>query len=218
MAHHEQQTAAPIPRDALQPAHILVGCPSLHCSDVPFALRRRPSASEYYQLLAWQHWYRSVTSVNNSRSVLSCRSTIARLVSLHLSRCFSLQAQWLPGLRPRMRHCCMRFSLGCKLQSQVGGRCHLMRHRTSFYPTTCLSSSVKLLFSPARVLQWTFERHFHPCKGSGSTVIVGHDTNLDGLATLLDLEWTAPPYLSHQLYPTPPGAALRFRLDDGVLK
>ena len=43
-------------------------------------------------------------------------------------------------------------------------------------------------------------------------VYFGHDGNLDGLATLLGLEWEAPPYVSMggRLTPTPPGSALRF--------
>lgn len=47
-----------------------------------------------------------------------------------------------------------------------------------------------------------------------ASIYVGHDGNLDGLATLLDLHWAAPPYVGGAaLLPTPPGSALRFRTD-----
>ncbi len=44
--------------------------------------------------------------------------------------------------------------------------------------------------------------------GSIASVYVGHDTQLDGLAVLLNLTWSAPPYPRDA---TPPGAMLRFR-------
>ena len=48
--------------------------------------------------------------------------------------------------------------------------------------------------------------------------LLGHDGNLDGLALLLGLRWTAPPYLgSAELIPTPPGSGLRFELDAATI-
>ena len=44
--------------------------------------------------------------------------------------------------------------------------------------------------------------------GPGTTIFVGHDGNLDGLATLLDAHWDAPPYLGGALLPTPPGRGM----------
>ena len=50
-----------------------------------------------------------------------------------------------------------------------------------------------------------------------AALFIGHDGNLDGMATLLDLQWEAPPYFGGPtLIPTPPGSALRFRIEDGA--
>ena len=51
-----------------------------------------------------------------------------------------------------------------------------------------------------------------------AALFVGHDGNVDGiglLAGLREIGWAAPPYLSAgPLFPTPPGGALHFRVDD----
>ena len=60
-----------------------------------------------------------------------------------------------------------------------------------------------------------------PATGGGSggddastTVFFGHDGNLDGLASLLGIEWEAPPYVGGaSLLPTPPGSGLLFEAD-----
>lgn len=52
-------------------------------------------------------------------------------------------------------------------------------------------------------------------KGEGSTVYVGHDSNLHGLANLLDItSWDAPPFMGGNLLPSPPGSGFLFRYDD----
>ena len=50
--------------------------------------------------------------------------------------------------------------------------------------------------------------------GAHSTLYVGHDSNQDGFATLLDAQWDAPPFKGgEQLLPTPPGSALQIEYD-----
>ncbi|KAL1511955.1 hypothetical protein AB1Y20_005235 [Prymnesium parvum] len=108
-------------------------------SGVTYHTLRPPSADEYFQLLAWQHWVRSVQSIDNPKTA----TENAALLHAVLSR---LQAP-----------------------------------------------------------------------GGGASVFLGHDGNLDGLASLLELQWEAPPYRSGQLYPTPPGSGLHFsRKESGV--
>lgn len=53
-------------------------------------------------------------------------------------------------------------------------------------------------------------------KGSPTTLIVGHDTDLDALAALLGLTWGASPFPENS---TTPGSALRFDIDsNGMVK
>eukprot|EP00746_Dinoflagellata_sp_MGD_P084016 gnl/MRDRNA2_/MRDRNA2_33388_c0_seq1.p1 gnl/MRDRNA2_/MRDRNA2_33388_c0~~gnl/MRDRNA2_/MRDRNA2_33388_c0_seq1.p1 ORF type:complete len:363 (+),score=82.53 gnl/MRDRNA2_/MRDRNA2_33388_c0_seq1:88-1176(+) len=49
----------------------------------------------------------------------------------------------------------------------------------------------------------------------GVSLYVGHDSNEDGIATLLDLTWTAPPFATdeQELFPTPPGSSLLLEYD-----
>jgi hypothetical protein len=54
--------------------------------------------------------------------------------------------------------------------------------------------------------------------GSGTSIYLGHDGNLDGIASVLDLRWDGPPYVQPdaqgELLPTPPGSGLLFEYDD----
>lgn len=54
--------------------------------------------------------------------------------------------------------------------------------------------------------------------GSGTSIYLGHDGNLDGIAAVLGLRWDAPPYVDSsahgEMLPTPPGGGLLFEYDD----
>lgn len=54
--------------------------------------------------------------------------------------------------------------------------------------------------------------------GSGTSIYLGHDGNLDGIAAVLGLRWHAPPYVDSaanaELMPTPPGGGFLFEYDD----
>lgn len=52
----------------------------------------------------------------------------------------------------------------------------------------------------------------------GTDIYVGHDSNIDGLATVLDLVWDAPPYMGGLLQPTPPMSGLWFEYDHNADK
>lgn len=109
-------------------------------SAVPYPLHGNVSTELMYQLLAWQHWYRSVTSIIPPRAV----------------------------------------------------------------------GNAPLLAAARRALSQ-----------DGATVFMGHDGNLDGIAMLLNLSWTAPPYWSgdgRKLLPTPPGSALHLTRSDAGIK
>jgi len=51
---------------------------------------------------------------------------------------------------------------------------------------------------------------------SDTTIFVGHDSNIDGMATLLNLNWEAPPYKGGALLPSPPNSGFLFDLDLGT--
>jgi len=54
--------------------------------------------------------------------------------------------------------------------------------------------------------------------GSGTSIYLGHDGNLDGIAAVLGLRWDMPEYVDSsahgELLPTPPGSGFLFEYDD----